>query len=1029
MNKLSLFSGTAVMLALLLCPVFADGQTIQSDFYFRIWGIENGLSQGTIPSIVQTADGYIWMATQESLSRFDGVRFFNFDSQNNPVLKSSWIQSLALDNDRHLLIGTWRGGIYEYHDQQFIPLLDRRASALFQAIVYALAVSADNTVWAGTSDGLFSIRDGSIRHFGPRDGIQVRTVRSLLIDRREVLWIGSEDQGLWAMDQGAFRHYQAPEDLCDNRIWALCEDDGRGLWIGSGHRLTHYDGRRFEVLTVPVARMPNLITGISKSADGSVWLGTLNEGLWRYENGTFSSVTERDGLYSDLIQSVFEDREQNIWAGSNGSGAIQLVRNKIRVVSRENGLSAKEVWTVRESMDGSLWIGTHGGGLNRLHDGEIRRYASREGLSSLQVTAIHESPRDQTLWVGTEDNGFIRIQGETINRYHLGTTLAENTIYAIAEQTDGVLLIGSAAGITYWKEGRTLARLTTREGLTNNSVREFVPGDNPGEFWVSTDIGLNLIRAGRVISCWRAADGLSEEALNGLYRDREGNLWICTYGGGLIHFKAGRFTTIDSRNGLHHNVVYGIVEDSKGWMWMSSNRGVFAVRKTELLDIVDRKISQLSSYPLGIGDGLKALECNGGRQPCIWLTRSGQACFATTNGLALLDTNKFEADEPAPAVIFEKIAVNGRAIPIATILSIKPGKRNLDIEFTAPSFAAPEKIRFQYRLLPFEEDWQERQDVRLAHYTNIPAGDYRFELRCSNRFGIWNGEIGHLQIQFQPFFYETLSFKILVILIIIGLLFFFLNRHTQGLKTRQRELEQAVNERTSELKEAYDKMEHLSLTDTLTSLFNRRYFHNIIDREISQAVRTHSGPDCGAVSFAMGFLMIDIDHFKRINDQHGHLFGDRFLQTISQRFLGSLRAGDLLVRWGGEEFLILSKDNDFEGARQLSQRLLAAINDQPFSIDDSPPVKGSISIGFCPFPVLSRIPDAFNWEAAVNLADQALYKAKHSGRGCAVGIRMNPDLMTPENMKLIRENYPRALKEKLIELVFERGREDRSRPS
>ncbi len=1008
------------MLSILSVSSFSVEQsTIRSDYSIRNWGIEDGLAQGSIACIAQTSDGYIWMGNQESLSRFDGVRIKNFTSRNTPSLKTSWTQSLAISTDQKLIIGTWRGGIYKMTEGGFQPLFEGEHPGLHQSIIYALACTEDGTVWAGTSNGLFSIKNGTVRAFNNPDRFNVHTVRSLLVDQKGVIWIGSEDQGLWSLNDGNFSHFSLENGLRSNRIWSLARDNDQGIWIGCEHVLTHYDGKRFVSYPVPVSKLPTMITGIIHSASGPVWLSMTNEGVWVFDNGRFDSITDRDGLPSNLILSIFEDREKNIWAGTSGSGVSQLVRNLVRIVSREEGLLAKEVWTVMEAQDQSLWIGTHGGGLGHLQKGKITNYTIEDGLTSMQITALHQSRKDGSIWVGSEDNGFMKIENDMITPYHLGSSVAENAIYSIEEQDDGVMLIGSAAGIAYWKNGKIESRITTDEGLSHNAVREFARGRGQNEFWVSTDIGLNLIQNGQVVSSWFKSHGLSEDALNGLYFDSEDNLWICTYGNGIVHFKNGRFTAITSSSGLHNDVVYDIVEDGKAWFWMSSNRGVFAVRKAELLDFVKGDVNRVSCFHLGIGDGLRSLECNGGRQPAVCLTRSGLACFATIDGVAILDTKQFKTDESAPPIIIEEITANNRSVQITDAISIPPGKRNFDITFTSPTFSAPEKIHHQYRLVPFEENWQDSKDLRRAHYTNIPPGQYDFELRSSNRFGIWSETTSRLPIEFRPFFYETVFFRILVILLITALVLFYLKQRTQHLQKSKKALEDAVTQRTKELKAAYDQMEHLSLTDTLTSLFNRRYFHNIIDREISLTLRSLSSPHIRTVSFVMGFLMIDIDHFKQINDQHGHLCGDQFLQKIGKRFIETLRASDLIVRWGGEEFLILSKEIDFEGARLLSRRLLFAINKEPFIINDLP-VKGTISIGFCPFPILPRDPRCFSWEDTVNLADQALYHAKHSERNCAVGIRMNTELLTPENMCLIRDDFKRSLNENLIELVTER---------
>ncbi len=1017
-KRYNFFAGAAIC-SLLLFTLQLKAGTIRADYYVRVFGIEHGLAQGTVSCLAQTPDGYIWMGNQESLSRFDGFRFINFTTKNSPVLKSSWIRSLALSSEHGLLIGTFRGGIYALRNGKFHNLIPDNYPKLAQAIIFALAASDDGTIWAGTSEGLFSVQKGKIRHYDRSSGIEAETILSLLVDREQRLWIGTLDQGLWLYEKGKFTHFNKNNGLKDNRVWALAKDLKKGIWIGSGTVLTYFDNQNFSYFPVPVSKTPDQITGLALGADGSVWLTIQNEGIWRFHNGTFSSATELEGLGSNLTTTVLIDREQNIWVGTNGAGVSQLVSNKVQVISKEEGLSARQIWTVMEAQDGSLWVGTHGGGLNRIKNGAIEHYGLKQGLPSLFTTALFQSTHDQTIWAGTEDSGIFKIDERGITSFSLGNSIAENTVYAISEQQDKTLLIGTAAGIVFFKNDQIIDRLTTKNGLNDNAVREFAPADRPDEFWVSTDIGLNLLYQKKIIGSWRKSDGLSEEALNGLYYDKEKNLWIGTYGGGLIHFKNNRFTTISTQNGLHNDVVYAIVEDKSGRFWMSSNRGIFSVSRKELLDFVDKKIKRINSFPLGLGDGLKALECNGGRQPAGWLSSSGFACFPTINGIAMLDTRLFSTDEQAPPIVFEKFTFNNLEVEIAPRIYLAPGKRNIDIEFSTPFFSAPDKILFQYRLVPFEQEWHETRIMRMAHYTNIPPGNYRFEVRSSNRFGVFNRDSSALEIVFLPFFYETTWFRLVLILLILLIVIGYVRWRVAHLEKRKKELEIAVSERTKELQEAYKQMEQMSLTDPLTQLYNRRFFHNVIEREVSLVIRRYTRP-ADNPPFAIGFLMIDIDHFKSINDNYGHLTGDQFLQLLSKRFLNTLRSSDLIVRWGGEEFLILSKQNDFEHARQLCRRLLSVINRQPFQIENNT-IRGTISIGFCPFPLIPAQPRVFSWEDNVNLADQTLYYAKNSGRNCSAGLRICREQVSEEEIQLIKNDFSAAIEQKIVEILIERG--------
>jgi diguanylate cyclase (GGDEF)-like protein/PAS domain S-box-containing protein len=220
----------------------------------------------------------------------------------------------------------------------------------------------------------------------------------------------------------------------------------------------------------------------------------------------------------------------------------------------------------------------------------------------------------------------------------------------------------------------------------------------------------------------------------------------------------------------------------------------------------------------------------------------------------------------------------------------------------------------------------------------------------------------------------------------------------------------------TKLKKAYNKMKEMSLTDQLTKLKNRRYFHNLIDRDIQIAKRKLYKRTKEGLIYSMIFLMVDIDFFKKVNDTYGHSAGDQLLIQVSNRMKNTLRTSDLIVRWGGEEFLIMAKDDNFEGARLLSLRLLNAIENEKFILDGVS-INITISIGFCGFPILSKKPDQFGWQDIVQLADTALYIAKENGRKQSVGIKLLDEELTEESCKIVKNDFDKALKNNIVEVI------------
>jgi len=783
-------------LALSVCTLVLSGQGKMLDHYTRkTWDIKDGLAQGGIYAIVQTPDGYLWLGNQEALSRFDGVQFKNFNKKNTPVLKSSWVQSLELMDDGGLLIGTWRGGVYQMNKNRFFSL--GYHPQLERAIVYSMAQAGDGTVWAGTSDGLYEMKGGKILRYGEKQGLPSRSVRALEIDPGGALWIGTEEKGIAVYDGESYRYINKENGLPDNSVWEIQGDLDGGLWIGSGNVLTRFRGGKFEYFPIPVSSLPNNIDHIEIEPSGDGWICLQNDGLWHFSGGQFTNYREEgDGLVSNLAISTLRDGEGNLWVGSFGAGIDQFSKKNVQVISKEEGIGNEQIWTVFESRDGSLWVGTNGGGLSRIKGDRVINYTREDGLSSLVITALVQSG-DGSLWIGTENNGLNCYKEGRFHQYKLGDSLPENTIYSICVRKNQSLMIGTAGGLIFWQNGRVSGKLTTRNGLSNNVVREIETVDEQ-TYWISTDIGLNLLQNGE-IRFWTKENGLKEDSLNGFYLDREQHLWVGTYGGGLLHVKDGRFSIISEDEGLYNNVIYEVLEDDRDRFWMSSNRGIFYVNRQELLDLVAGRRQRISCITFGISEGMRSLECNGGRQPAGWITRDRRLCFPTVDGLAIIDLKRLTISQKAPRAIIEEILVNGQPVPMTPGIRMGPGHRNMEFRFTAPAYQAPEKIKFRYFLAGNDREWRESRDIRRAYYTNISPGMYTFRVESSNRYGAFSGKTTDFKFYLKPFFYQTMLFYILAAMAFLTAVFYFFKWRTGQLERRKNELEQKVRTRTREI--------------------------------------------------------------------------------------------------------------------------------------------------------------------------------------------------------------------------------------
>ena len=426
-----------------------------------------------------------------------------------------------------------------------------------------------------------------------------------------------------------------------------------------------------------------------------------------------------------------------------------------------------------------------------------------------------------------------------------------------------------------------------------------------------------------------------------LYEDRQGVLWIGTDGGGLNRFENGKFTPITEKMGLFDNRVMQILDGDDGNLWMSSNRGIFYVNKKQLNDLAKGTIRSITSSALDTEDGMRSKECNGGFQPAGWKTREGKLLFPTMKGLAIVDPRRFDIGTSLPPVVIENVVVDKKPALTNAPAIAPPGRGDLEFQFTVPIFVSVQRIKFQYQLQHYDREWVDALDRRVAHYTNIPPGTYRFRVRASKVEGLWNGDGVAVTVVLKPHFYQTYWFYALCCLSGLALVLTILHLRLNHLKARQNELVFMVEQRTADLQEeirvrnraedelkqardealcARDELHFQANHDALTGIWNRRAILELLDREIERASRSQS---------TIGLLMLDADHFKRINDTHGHLVGDLVLEEIVRRIPQAIRSYDSVGRYGGEEFLVIRPGVEERGALQTAERIRSSIAEHP----------------------------------------------------------------------------------------------------
>lgn len=730
----TLFAVVAPLLAL-------DPQSPLDRYSRQTWGIESGLPQNTVHSIVQTPDGYLWLATEGGLVRFDGVNFTVFDTQNTSGLKSNDILALAAGREGALWIGT-ADGITRFAGNKFSTFTTE--NGLPSNSIWSLCESPSGNLFALTAGGL-------ARYTGTRFE-PIRTgntgIAALTGDGHGVMWIATADD-VRTLAGGERIPFEG------SSIQALYADRAGRLWIGTSNGLSVYENGRIRTYRNKV--LPgNRIAAIYQDREGTVWVST-DQGIARITKEGIERFAANNFFSANLVLCFFEDREGNLWAGTDSGGLAVLRDSKFFTYGTREGISSDLVRCVFQDSRGTIWVGTDRG-LDRFQNGKFTAMTVADGLSSNVVFSLNEDARGDLL-VGTPD-GLNIIRNGHVGMLTQADGLADNFVRSIYKDSDGSIWIGTRAGLTHIS-GKHFQTYTSANGLGGNLVGALLR-DAKGNLWIGTQNGLSRFSNG-TFRTYTTKDGLSSNIVTSLHADSDGTLWIGTEQGGLNRLKDGRVFAYPAKLGLPA-VIYAILDGNAGDLWLSSPNGTFRVNRHDLADFATGRAKTITVTQYGTADGMTVSECSGGAHPEAWKMKDGSLWFATPKGVAVLTANCMRPNPLPPLLAIESATIDGRTFSSASLGDIPAGRSRFSFTYAGLSFVSPHKVRYRYKLVGFDRHWIDAGSNRAAYYTNLPPGNYRFRVIACNNDGIWNEQGASLVFHLDPHFYQTRWFDLLVLL-------------------------------------------------------------------------------------------------------------------------------------------------------------------------------------------------------------------------------------------------------------------------
>ncbi len=783
-----------ILLACCACASAVDPSLDISHYAHTAWRTQD-VAEDFHGPFTQTTDGYFWFGTASGLMRFDGVKFAPY-APPDLKLPSRGYQYLLGARDGSLWIGTTSGlgrlkdGKFQWYSD---PAKHRGTVKIFE--------DKQGTIWVTRyhvppGEGPLCRVEGSGLHcYGKNDGIPARYALGLTEDSAGNLWFGSNVLYRWRPGSPAtaylneLAHLQDAGDGVNNvaigesgTVWAAIDGAGAGLGVRylSGGKWASYvipgfDGSKFDVMALYVDR------------NGLLWIGTDSDGIYRVRNGRAEHYGIAEGLSGKSVNSFYEDREGNLWVRTD-TGIDKFRDIPVITYSTREGLSQASILTVLGLQDGSLWVG-NGSAIDILAHGEHSVLSAKEGLPGKNVGALYQD-HSGVIWLGL-DGRLMSYEHGRFKEFKRpdGSSIANGGIAAITEDANHTIWALTPHHELFRVKDQ-IAQLVISVSSDNRPTGYLAP-DHKGGLWIGSLNGtLTYYRDGQTSTISIPAQG-SEFTLMDLAVDSDDSLLLST-SEGLFRWGNQHWQVLNHRNGLPEGAVFTAIRDDAGALWLYAQRDLVRITKAEYDRWLGNSDSKLQTEVFDKFDGLRPRRTFLPLQPMATRTRDGKLWFAASDVLQMVDPTQTYRNGIVPPVRIERVIADHKDYPVAEMLHLPALTRDVEIDYTALSFAAPEKVQFRYMLLGRDSDWQDAATRRRAFYNNLGPGDYRFRVIACNNSGVWNEEGASLGFAITPAYYQTNWFRALCAAVFLAILWAAYRIRVGQLRRQEKKLRDVI---------------------------------------------------------------------------------------------------------------------------------------------------------------------------------------------------------------------------------------------
>lgn len=763
------FTGFLLFLSFIFSPHAATSQSIDyEDYVISQFGMQEGLPQSTINDIIQTKDGYIWLATFGGLVRFDGVSFTTYDRSNTEGMRSDRVLHMFEDRKGALWLGT-EDGFLKFKNGEFTSFLIEDDSFVYSPSM--VKEDAFGTIWLMGAGKPFKIVEDSLIAV---EIVKDSTLADKAIENKDGVWLAHEVAIFRTLGDTLVQVADLDATLQHNIVdfVELPKNSGEYFLGTTGQGVFHYKDGESKLYSAEDGLQSRYTWNFYVDSKQNLWV-TSYLGISVWNGSGFTPVELVESSEGIQLNRVLEDTEGNYWVGSLGDGLFKLRPSEISTIGLEAGLKNDKMLSLTTLNDGRYLFATNCGGVYEYEPStqNISQPRISSELPNQCVWSVFQDSKDR-IWFGSRvlyRSNSLTESGEIIDE---SDGFGGHEVFTISEDSKGNIWIGAINGL-YKYDGESYFRYSTKNGLTYNDTRA-VFEDQDGVIWVGTSSGLNKVVNGTavpvdLIQDQNENDEYNKPYIRAIHQDEEGVMWIGTYGNGIFRIKDGNVTAIRKEHGLYDNIVSHIEEDRHGNFWMGSNRGIFRIHKSELNEFAEGEISRVSGFVYGVNDGMLSSETNGGFEPNVINSGDGKLYFPTVSGVSVVSTENPEEGRKPPTVYIERVKNGDTDLSNEDNISLEHNNAFLQIEYTALSFRDPDKITFRYQLEGLNDQWFEVEQNRTALFTKIPPGEYTFKVTASSNSGPWNTEFASLGISVAPPFWQTPWFYTLMFILLVSI--------------------------------------------------------------------------------------------------------------------------------------------------------------------------------------------------------------------------------------------------------------------